>query len=57
MYTVDNPDNVIKCYVILDEQSNRSLVKPDVFSLSDIQSDMYEYVLKSCSGTMVLRDH
>lgn len=53
MYSIENPDNVVKCYAILDEQSNRSLIKPDLVSRLGIHSKDHEYVLKSCAGTVV----
>ena len=47
------PENVFKTYAILDEQSNRSLAKPALFSKLNISSEEYEYTLKTCADTVV----
>lgn len=53
VFMEDKPDKVLTCYAILDEQSNRSLAKPMFFSKLAITGEKYEYVLKSCAGTIV----
>ena len=53
IYLADSPENVVKCYAILDEQSNKSLARPELFTLLDIKSDSYQYALRSCSGSVV----
>ncbi|XP_053380368.1 uncharacterized protein LOC128548874 [Mercenaria mercenaria] len=53
VFSSENPSNVVKCYAMLDEQSNRSLVKPELFTLFDIDSQEFEYTLNSCAGTHV----
>ena len=46
-------DHKLKAYAILDEQSNRSLAKPELFSKLHIKSELFEYTLKTCSDTVV----
>ena len=46
-------DHKLKVYAILDEQSNRSLAKPELFSKLHIKSELFEYTLKTCSDTVV----
>lgn len=46
------PDKAIKAYVILDDQSNRSLAKSSLFELFDIKCKPYSYCLKTCSGVV-----
>ena len=46
-------DYKLKAYAILDEQSNRSLAKPELFSKLHIKSELFEYTLKTCSDTVV----
>ena len=48
IYSTLNPKKIVKCYVIVDEQSNRSLVKPKLFSLLQIDSQEQMYTLSSC---------
>ncbi|XP_045210756.2 uncharacterized protein LOC123562171 [Mercenaria mercenaria] len=55
VFSSENPSIVVKCYAMLDEQSNRSLVKPELFTLLDIDSQEFEYTLNSCAGTHVTR--
>jgi hypothetical protein len=52
MYTVDNPNNIVKCYVVIDEQSNKSLMKSEMFDLLGIKGENYGFVLKTCSGSV-----
>ena len=47
------PEHMLKTYAILDEQSNRSLAKPELFSKLNIKSEQFEYTLKTCSDTVV----
>lgn len=41
----------VKMYVILDDQSNRSLAKSEFFQLFGISSNLSPYLLKTCAGT------
>jgi len=54
VYSENNSDHMTRCYCIIDEQSNRSLIKPELFSLLGITGDNYEYVLKTCGGSKVV---
>ncbi|XP_071956865.1 uncharacterized protein [Antedon mediterranea] len=46
----DHPNTFIKTYIILDDQSNRSLAKSEVFDLFNINARLTSYTLKTCSG-------
>lgn len=46
----DNPQNALKLYAVLDEQSNRTLAKSKLFDYFDIPGPELPYSLKSCSG-------
>lgn len=48
-----NPDNVVKCYAIVDEQSNKTLAKPELFDRLCIDAPEQEYCINSCAGTTV----
>ncbi|XP_059802837.1 uncharacterized protein LOC132379182 [Hypanus sabinus] len=52
VYPKGAKDKAIKAYVILDDQSNRSLVSPEFFKLFNIESEQFPYYLKTCSGNM-----
>ena len=47
------PENAFKAYAILDEQSNKSLANPALFSKLNISSEEFRYTLKTCSNTVV----
>ena len=49
----DNQDKVIRMYAIIDDQSNRSLVAPEFFSLFNVQAETKDYLLSTCSGSKV----
>ena len=53
IYQSTRPEHMLKAYAILDEQSNRSLAKPELFSKLNIKSEEFEYTLKTCSDTVV----
>lgn len=40
----------VKAYVIMDDQSNRSLARPEFFTLFGIESEPSSYLLRTCSG-------
>ncbi|XP_063733027.1 uncharacterized protein LOC134860115 [Eleginops maclovinus] len=50
VYQKDHPEEAIKAYVVLDDQSNRSLAKSSFFDKFDIHTKPYPYQLKTCSG-------
>ncbi|XP_059841308.1 uncharacterized protein LOC132402471 [Hypanus sabinus] len=52
VYPKGAKDKAIKAYVILDDQSNRSLVSPEFFKLFNVESERFPYYLKTCSGNM-----
>ncbi|XP_048868217.1 uncharacterized protein LOC125740722 isoform X1 [Brienomyrus brachyistius] len=53
VYPENRPEKAVKAYVILDDQSNRSLARPEFFDLFDITECNIAYTLKTCAGTMV----
>ena len=55
VYKKDKPDNYVSCYAIVDEQSNRTLAKPELFSSLNINGEEIEYSLSSCSGISLKR--
>ncbi|XP_039902004.1 uncharacterized protein LOC120742644 isoform X1 [Simochromis diagramma] len=52
VYPKGDKDRAVKAYVILDDQSNRSLAKPEFFELFDIKSEPFSYNLRTCSGVV-----
>ncbi|XP_059801165.1 uncharacterized protein LOC132378346 [Hypanus sabinus] len=52
VYPKGAKDKAIKAYVILDDQSNRSLVSPEFFDLFNIESNQFPYYLRTCSGSV-----
>ncbi|VDI78659.1 Hypothetical predicted protein [Mytilus galloprovincialis] len=52
VYKQNQPDKAIMAYIILDDQSNRSLAGPELFSLLHLKGNSSEYKLTSCAGTM-----
>ena len=51
IYADGQPENKIKAYVVIDDQSNCSLAKPKLFDLLNLDGEATPYVLKTCSGT------
>lgn len=45
-------EKAIKAYAVLDEQSNRSLAKTELFNLFGIETGAAPYTLKTCSGVV-----
>lgn len=45
------PERAIKMYVILDDQSNRSLACSEFFQLFEVDSGLSPYLLRTCAGT------
>ena len=50
VYPADQRDRAIKAYVVIDEQSNRSLAKTKQFDTFGIEAGAAPYTLKTCSG-------
>ena len=51
IYANSQPENKIKAYVVIDDQSNCSLAKPKLFDLLNLGGKATPYMLKTCSGT------
>ena len=51
IYANSQPENKIKAYVVIDDQSNYSLAKPKLFDLLNLGGKATPYMLKTCSGT------
>lgn len=45
------PENKIKAYVVINDQSNCSLAKSKLFNMLDLEGEASPYMLKTCSGT------
>ncbi|KAJ8369449.1 hypothetical protein SKAU_G00094770 [Synaphobranchus kaupii] len=52
VYPAGHREKAVKAYAVLDEQSNRSLAKTELFDLFDIESGAAPYTLKTCSGVV-----
>lgn len=50
VYSRAYPNNKIKAYVIMDDQSNCSLGTPQLFELLNLKDDATQYTLRTCSG-------
>ncbi len=44
------PDKSLNVYAILDDQSNRSLARPEFFDLFKLKSTGFPYTLRTCAG-------
>ncbi|XP_060795476.1 uncharacterized protein LOC132898102 [Neoarius graeffei] len=52
VYPKDSKHKAIKAYVILDDQSNHSLARPEFFELFGVENKPLLYHLRTCSGIM-----
>lgn len=52
LYPKGQSNKAIRAYVILDDQSNRSLARSSLFELFNIKGKPYSYYLKTCSGVV-----
>ncbi|XP_035531776.1 uncharacterized protein LOC118338605 [Morone saxatilis] len=52
VYPKDSKHEAIKAYVILDDQSNRSLARPEFFELFGVKNEPLLYHLRTCSSIM-----
>lgn len=50
VYPKEHPQQAIKMYAMLDDQSNKSLARSEFFDLFRIKAGSYPYTLKTCSG-------
>lgn len=51
IYPNSQPENKVKAYVVIDDQSNCSLAKPKLFDLLNLGGKATPHMLKTCSGT------
>lgn len=52
VYPKGRPEAAVKMYAMLDDQSNRSLVRSEFFKLFCINSLASPYLMKTCAGTI-----
>lgn len=52
VYPAEHPEKAVRMYVVMDDQSNRSLARFDFFDLFWIRGSSVIYTLKTCSGVM-----
>ncbi|XP_055061254.2 uncharacterized protein [Misgurnus anguillicaudatus] len=52
VYPKGRPEAAVKMYAMLDDQSNRSLVRSEFFEFFSINSQTSPYLLKTCAGTI-----
>ncbi|CAE1242300.1 unnamed protein product [Acanthosepion pharaonis] len=52
VYPADQPDKTVRMYAIIDEQSNRSLVRSDFFDTFKNDGPSFPYSLKTCAGVI-----
>lgn len=50
VYPEDHPEIMVKMYAVLDEQSNRSLARPEFFDLFKVKGKEHPYTLQTCAG-------
>ncbi|XP_056101657.1 uncharacterized protein LOC130080328 [Rhinichthys klamathensis goyatoka] len=50
IYPAGHKEKAVKAYVVLDEQSNRSLAKTEFFEIFNVNTGTKIYTLKTCSG-------
>lgn len=52
VYCEESPENAKKLYAIIDDQSNRSLVKSELLDTLQFRGGLVNYVLTSCAGSL-----
>ena len=50
LYVKTDPEQKIKAYAVIDDQSNCSLVRPELFDLLNMDDEATTYTLKTCAG-------
>ena len=45
-----HPEKKIKAYIVIDDQSNFSLARPELFDLLSMDGDATTYTVKTCAG-------
>ncbi|XP_022522966.2 uncharacterized protein LOC111191682 [Astyanax mexicanus] len=51
VYPEAHPERVTRAYTVLDDQSNRSLARPDFFDMYNIKGSDLTFTLRTCAGT------
>ena len=51
MYRESNPNNILEVYAIIDDQSNRSLAKGELFDTLGAEGASAHYTLRTCAGS------
>ncbi|XP_052770823.1 uncharacterized protein LOC128210513 [Mya arenaria] len=54
VFNRDQPEKSEVVYAILDDQSNRSLIAPELCDKLNVANEVSEYTLSSCSGSVVM---
>ena len=50
VYHASHPENKIKVYALIDDQSNHSLAKAKLFDALGVEGEATSYILKTCTG-------
>ncbi|XP_033728036.1 uncharacterized protein LOC117317344 [Pecten maximus] len=50
VHPIGDPDNALRLYAVIDEQSNRTLAKSQLFDYFEVSGPEIPYSLSSCSG-------
>ena len=53
VFNKSNPNETVRMYAIIDDQSNRSLASPDFFRIFNITDRRESYSLSTCAGQIV----
>ncbi|XP_062587040.1 uncharacterized protein LOC134248654 [Saccostrea cucullata] len=54
VYPQGEPNNFVKTYALIDDQSNCSLAKSELFEMLNINSETKDYQLQTCSGVKTM---
>ncbi|VDI77106.1 Hypothetical predicted protein [Mytilus galloprovincialis] len=54
VFSGTSPEQSIRVYAIIDDQSNRSLATPDLFDRLGLHDSQKQFVLSSCSGSSTM---
>ncbi|XP_064485903.1 uncharacterized protein LOC135398425 [Ornithodoros turicata] len=52
VYPKTRPEQAVRMYAMLDDQSNRSLARPEFFERFGIRAGEYPYTLRTCAGVV-----
>ena len=50
MYVNGQPELKTKAYIVVDNQSNRSLAKSELFNKLNVTGQTFKYTLQTCAG-------